>query len=435
MTLYRYPWREFLVRRPDLHFTTLFGEPVVLHCHHFNLFLDQTVEDPPYIPGRRILFQNAYEASLCLLQKVKRTLSPSTPEEALEMFLELFAYLGQGKLRIRTPIGREGGELEGIAHYGYGWVRKYGGRLRRERGVDHFARGYVAAAVDVAMDLEPGSTAVEEIESPVTGGTSLVLRVQRREAPLPLRPCSEVSLDFSPTAEPGPPAPFDAEEFTGRLSEIADGLAGDERGLIEGFNVLITRHLARYYAGISADMYLAIQKTHREMVSVAQELLEESGHVCVFNTFGNLLSDPGVKAMAGGLPTPEDYVFATPSVARALGFGDWRVKALEPGVSLQMAASHEYEGLIFENHPERDLLPIFFMPGATAAAMNLAYVGKIHTGPTLTQKFYDALMLGKMGPLFGSSMEKLRHRGDSWTETGARKIPAYVTASEGLRNR
>ncbi len=422
-------WREFLRRSEEFHYVEFFGEPVVLHCHHFNLFLDQTVEDPPYIPGRRILFQNAYEASWCLLSRVQDTLGIPTPEARLQAFLDLFRFLGQGNITLRERKGEEA-RFEGVTHYSTGWVAKYRGRARRDRGVDYFARGFLAAAWDVAHEHAPGHSHAEEEATPVLGDARVEIRIFPAGTPWNPRPCVGLGAwkDLQhPTAPEGVPPPdgLDLEGFTRHLIALADALEGDaQRGLMEGFRVYITRHLARYYAGISADFYLAILDQRRDMAPVAAQLLEESGHVCVFNTFGNLLLDPEIRRAAGGLPEPEHFVFASTAVARALGFGDWRVVSFSPGEEVSVATTQEYEGCVFSRWPRGKEIPLFFMPGAVAASMNLAYVGQVHRGVDLSQAFYDRLMLGQMGPLFHARQDQICHRGEPYTRVSASRDPA-----------
>ncbi|MCF6192339.1 MAG: hypothetical protein L3J76_04310 [Candidatus Hydrothermae bacterium] len=414
-----HPWHEHLQRNTELSFTTFFGEPVVLHCHHFNLFLDQTVEDPPYVPGRRILFKNAYEASYCLLKEVRTTLQTGDPEHSMRLFLDLIKFLGLGTFELVGPLKPDRGSIRGMGRYSRGWMDKYGGNIRRDRGVEYFLRGFLAAAVDVAFDLDPGYTRVRELRSPLFGDSYVELEIQPPdEHPLPLRPCIGLgdweNLRQRQVPPSGTAPPFDVGTFARDLSHIADQLHGDERGLMEAYQVYITRHLVRYYNGISADFYLYFEH-NRDLVNVAEDLLQESGHVCVFHTFGNMLADPEIRLLAGGLPTPEHYIFATAAIGRALGFGDWEVARLEPGRMLDLQTSQEYEGCHFRALQNTRDLPLFFMPGAAAAAMNLAYLSGVPQGEPLTHEAYNRLMLGEQGDPFHGKTIRGCHRGDPYT--------------------
>ena len=421
-------WRDFLERKEDQAFVLFFGEPVVLHCHHFNLFLEQTIEDPPYVPGRKILLQNAYESSHCLLQKVAAQLTGLTPEKKLDQFLDLLGFLGHGRLQPEGAFHPDGGTLRGVTHSSIAWKEKYGQSLQRKRGVDYFVRGFLTAAIEIAYEMEPGSIRVEEVQSPVLGDEVSVFASHTVRGELHLRPCTTASLPLpeSETYKDEPP-PFDLDRFTRELSAIADAMEGDDRGLIHTHQVYVTRHLARYYAGIQADFYSFFLNHQRDLLSPVQELLLESAHVCVFHTFGNLLMDPEIQALADGLSSPEAYVFAATGVARALGFGQWSVGTLTPGELLTLRAPSEYEGLFFQVLPEGSSLPLFFMPGAAAAIMNLVYVARVHENASLTYASYTEMMLGNHGEIFKGETVRARHRGDPWTESVS--VRAGVPAS------
>jgi hypothetical protein len=202
-------------------------------------------------------------------------------------------------------------------------------------------------------------------------------------------------------------------------------MEGDERGLIQTHQVYVTRHLARYYAGIQADFYTFFLEHQRDLLPPAEALLLESAHVCVFHTFGNLLMDPEIQALAQGLTTPEAYVFAASGVARALGFGNWSVGSLVPDQMLTLQAPSDYESLFFQVLPRGTSLPLFFMPGAAAAIMNLVYVARIHEHPHLSYTSYAEMMLGNHGEIFHGETVHAVHRGDPWSECrGIRHVPA-----------
>ncbi len=410
-----YSWKKFLKRNTELQYVSFFGEPVVLHCHHFNLFLQQTIEDPPYVDGEWILFRNAYEVSFSLLKNVASTLSFRTKREFFDACADLSRFLGFGTLEFHDVTSSGGTVLVPSSHYSEGWIAKYARTSRRSRGVDYFLRGFVSAVWNIAYEKPEGTYSAVEIESPVTGGQVLKIQVTENPSPIKLRPspgpgwwksCSRSHFPIQ-TLE----SDFPIETFTNELTALMDNLEGDERGLIAGFHVYVTRHLANYYSGISYDFYEAVRHIQPNIEPVARELLEESGHVCVFHTFGNLLMNDDIQALAGGFSTKEDYVYAGVSVGRALGFGDWDVASFEPGHHLSVGASCEYEGAYLAGRHIK--APLFFLPGATSAIMNMVYVGKIDEKPELTSIFYNKLMKSK--ELFRSSIESIAHETGTYT--------------------
>ncbi len=420
----KYAWSKYLRRHPELQFISFFGEPVVLHCHHFNLFLQQTIEDPPYVDGEWILYRNAYETSYALLQNIQKELGFKKPAEALEAFADLARFLGFGNVEYEK-VTREGGLVVlSPGHYTLGWLSKYKKSVKRMKGVEYFMRGYISASWNVAFEREPGSYAALEIESPLTGYGRVRIEVSQNPNPLKFRTSPGLGVwkrcrkSSFPIQESKNGFPF--QDFAKKLTHIADSFSGDERGIIAGFNVYVTRHLANYYSGISYDFYTTIQKTKPEIVSVARALLEESGHVCVFHTFGNLLMNDDVQGLIGGFNDPEDYVYAGVAVSHALAFGDWSVVEFQPDRLLRIGTTCEYEGAyLAEAYPESKA-PIFFLPGATAAIMNMVYEGKVYEKPALDSIMYNKIM--KSQNIFKAVLETLVPHSGEYTRVRAERF-------------
>lgn len=78
---------------------SLFGEPVIFHCHHYNLFLQQTIEDPDWIDGVSILRKAAQEIFYSLLQGAFKTLGVQQAAERLAVASQVFSFLGLGRMR------------------------------------------------------------------------------------------------------------------------------------------------------------------------------------------------------------------------------------------------------------------------------------------------------------------------------------------------
>lgn len=79
-----------------------FDEPVIFHCHHYNLFLQQTIEDPDWIDGVSILQTSAQEIFYSLLANAFNTLGVQTPAERLATAAQIFSFLGFGRLNFEV---------------------------------------------------------------------------------------------------------------------------------------------------------------------------------------------------------------------------------------------------------------------------------------------------------------------------------------------
>ena len=228
--------------------TALAGTPFVYHCHHFNLFHDQTVEDAlGDDEAFRVRSQAAQDNAYQLLSGLVAATGAATPAERLELAAATFSWMGQG--RLETLGDRFGGEARGeFLHYSFSWREKYGQKVRRMTPIDAFASGFSAAALEVAHDLPLRTLVSEERECHALKHPACKMAFERnRKEATPPQPIS-INNCAEQVAEPF--GGLDEE----RISAIADGLkgfvktvAGDERGLMDAFGVYVTLHLSGYY--------------------------------------------------------------------------------------------------------------------------------------------------------------------------------------------
>ncbi|MBI4952409.1 MAG: hypothetical protein HY908_10280 [Myxococcales bacterium] len=368
--------------------------PVLYHCHHFNLFLDQTIDDAlGGDAGNALRTAAAREAFGELLTRLSARADLTTPPERLELARALFAAAGHGKLDIAMERGGGGATGEHL-HYGFTWLDKYGDAVRRRRPADAVAAGYAAAAAELALGLPPRSVAATE-------SACVALRAPRCEFKLvpgqpPEAPRPHVGKAESLAAAGSGFAGLDEA----RVATIADGLrqvtagvAGDARGLVQAFGVFVTLHAATYYNRISYEGLKHVEHQSQAGAAVMEALLRESGHVCVFNTFGGILLSPEWEGMVGTLEGGvAEVVVGCCAIARALGFGAWSVVRLEPGRELVLRAPCTYEGPYWRAREERSDRPrCYFFQGAALAIMQLAHRVPWKDRPGLTQEFYRKL--------------------------------------------
>src|SRR5215470_1175667 len=149
---------------PQHDLMALAGVPAVYHCHHFNLFLDQTIDDALGPEGGTALrFTAAREAAYDLAMAIVVANGAVTPSERISAIQGVFSAMGHGRLNVASGPG--GGDASGThLHYGYTWGEKYGKTVRRRHPADAFAAGFAAAATEVAFDLPRESVAVNELE-------------------------------------------------------------------------------------------------------------------------------------------------------------------------------------------------------------------------------------------------------------------------------
>lgn len=359
----------------DYEMDFLGGSQVVAHCHHFNLFWDQTMDDAlGEARGQEVRTRAAHKAAYRLLRGLVDSFPKTTPVERLGIAASAFAAMGHGKLHL--AVGRSGGLVRGdYLHYGFGWREKYGGNFKRSAPADAFAAGFSAAATEVAYDLDPGCLLGVEERCIVDGSSGCEIRVGGGgEGVLPQGVDLRSAKDVLPPTFEGLHEEQIAPTVAG-LRDFLSGVAGDGRGVIEAFGVLVTQHLADYYNHAASDVLEIIASEKPEGVEAFRALLVEAGQVCAFHTFGGVLASPEWEAMVGA-PSgdPLEIVVGCIALARSFGFGRWSIEAFEPNTRLVMTSPGTYETL-FSRLISSDALrgPAGIFPGAGIGMMQLAH--------------------------------------------------------------
>jgi hypothetical protein len=146
----------------------VYGQPMVFHCHHYNTFLQQTIEDPDYVDGRGIMVQAARETAFEQLQEYFCQHAEVTqPGERLAIAADLFRTFGFGVLDFAPFLAGQRQVKAPHSHFAEGWLVKFG---RRETPCCHFAAGYIAAALDAAYDRPLGHHKTSEAHCKAIAG-------------------------------------------------------------------------------------------------------------------------------------------------------------------------------------------------------------------------------------------------------------------------
>ncbi len=367
--------------------------PVLYHCHHFNLFLDQTIDDAiGFHAGEQLRRRAAHAAARQILASLAERLDRRTPAEIIDLAQTLFAAMGHGRLSIEADT--KGGKAHGEhLHYGHSWMEKYGHLVRRRAPADAVAAGFAAAAVELAQGLAPGALCASEHACVAMREPACSFEVvpQDEAAPLP-----EVIDRAALEANLGKVQSGLHED---RISKIVEGLraflagvAGDDRGLVQAFGVYVTLHFANYYNRISYEALERVRARSEALLPVFEDLLRESGQVCVFHTFGGILLSPEWEGLVGA-PTGdvEEHVIGCTAIARALGFGHWVITELDPARRLVLRTPSTYETAYFAGGRRATAPSSYFLQGAAVAFMELAHRVPWTGRPTLSDNFYRTL--------------------------------------------
>lgn len=376
---------------PDL--KVVASAPYVYHCHHFNLFHDQTVEDAlGSEESFRVRSRAARRSAWPMLSAATVATGASTPVERLQLASAIFSWMGHGNLELLANA--TGGEVRGDhLHYGFTWREKYGDRVRRRFPVDAFGSGFAAAATEVAFGLPPGSLNPSEDSCFACRDNSCNISLAPGDGSEEIDAVDRKVVE----AEVGTPGHGKEEsriaEITRGLNGFLEGITGDERGLVQGFGIYVTRHLSGYYDHTAYESIHLIERQAPQAVQAVEELFGESGHVCVFYTFGNLLLSPEWEGMVGKVKGDvEEVVSACVAIARGLGFGHWTIEELAPGQRLVLRSTSNYEFPFYrKTYGKSDKPRCYFFANAARAMMQLAHRVDWPSQPTLNEELYQSL--------------------------------------------
>ena len=153
-----FDWKSELAR--DGHKVILSGQPFAMHCHHYNINLQKTIEDNLGSEGIRLLFQSAEEASYQGLQNLLRQYTQiKTVKSKLEMAGILFQNCGLGVIHFKRIRPGGGQVVSPSSHHVTGWLAKHG---KRDTPGCHFSRGWMAGALEAIYGRPKGFYTVAE---------------------------------------------------------------------------------------------------------------------------------------------------------------------------------------------------------------------------------------------------------------------------------
>ncbi|MCP4372274.1 MAG: hypothetical protein GY797_29760 [Deltaproteobacteria bacterium] len=153
-------WNRELARKG--HRVVLYGQPIAMHCHHYNINLQKTLEETLGDEGIRLIYRSVentvYHSLKQLLKHYKKL---KTLKSKLEMASILYQNSGLGIIHF-LDAKSNGGRINSLAsHHVTGWLAKHG---RRNTPGCHFARGWIAGVLEAIFDHPIGYFSVDEIE-------------------------------------------------------------------------------------------------------------------------------------------------------------------------------------------------------------------------------------------------------------------------------
>lgn len=160
---------------PDRNVLTLGGERVVFHCHHYNVFLQRSLEE--------MFGEGAIEMQVdAAAESARRMLAPlclnvSGFDARLELASGVFSSNGFGTADL-SQLGEHGGRITlPTSHYAVGWASKFG---TAKSPVSHFATGFWRGAVVVAAGHAPERVVARQTKCRAMGADVCEIEVEVR---------------------------------------------------------------------------------------------------------------------------------------------------------------------------------------------------------------------------------------------------------------
>jgi len=149
--------------------------------------------------------------------------------------------------------------------------------------------------------------------------------------------------------------------------------AGNDKGLIEGFGVLVNQLPTSFWNGFAERLTM---QAPPEMLEATEYLLYNAAHECGYHTGYGIITSPewdaGVKPMLEKIP--EDILHGAFAVFTAWGWAQTEVVELIPEKKMVVRAYNYYESDVvsFGKSPKASA---YMIRGVCAAFMDLAYGG------------------------------------------------------------
>ena len=169
-------WESELNRHE--HQVVLSGQPIAMHCHHYNINLQKTLEDTLGEEGAQLVFKSAEAAiytGFAPLLKQYRELK--TTKGKLEMAAMLYQNCGMGIMHLLEVESTGGRVTSPSSHHVTGWLAKHG---RRPTPGCHFARGWIAGVLAAIFNKSPGHYNVAEEQCKMMRDNECVFIIEER---------------------------------------------------------------------------------------------------------------------------------------------------------------------------------------------------------------------------------------------------------------
>jgi len=160
----------------DRNVLTLGERRLVFHCHHYNLFLQRTIEDGlGHESAQTVQIAAAMEASRAMLGTLLKEPVDATLTQKLERANRLFGSLGFGQANLDKLTAHGGRIALHTSHYAVGHRAKWG---TAKHPVCYYAVGFWMGVLSVAANLAPERLSGREIACSAASAAACELEIE-----------------------------------------------------------------------------------------------------------------------------------------------------------------------------------------------------------------------------------------------------------------
>lgn len=337
-------------------------ENTVIHCHHYNARLQNTIESENSINGSNILREAAEQVYLHQI-KVHLKDRNYSPEDSYKAIADLYSTMGYGNLFFEKTS--ENLVYSSSSHFVSGWQC---GSLKREGKVCTIPEGFIAAALFAVTGVD---YQVTEHSCMNEGKQYCYFSIAKDSTKkIPKLELNEIEMPIF--HETDAPSNINKQEIIDAVATLP--IYGNEEGLIPMFNVYLANTPQTFYNLVSIRYLEEMSAIGRGRI--AKLSLARDAEFCAMNTFSGILnSDEWAALINPMVKEKSDSVFGLIAVANALGWGRIFVKEHIPGESLDLVVSNGYEafGYLQLQKTAAKLGQCFMMSGISSGLMSLIY--------------------------------------------------------------
>jgi hypothetical protein len=171
-----FDWQSELGR--DGNRVVISQQPIAMHCHHYNINLQKTLEDTLGEKGVQLLYCSVEETNYYLFQNLfDQYKKIRTLKSKLEMASMLYQNCGLGIIHFQKVRPNSAHIVSTSSHHVTGWLAKHG---RRQTPGCHFARGWIAGALEAIYGHPLGYYEIQEKQCKMKRDDECIFQVKER---------------------------------------------------------------------------------------------------------------------------------------------------------------------------------------------------------------------------------------------------------------